>query len=113
MVERTEDAFAVSDDSAVEDVRRILNDVRTQYDQVHKEAEHKEAELCRLREAIRVAETSGASGRLEDSSKSDDVLQSLVKQTEATEKAVFEAQTSQKVYQHMLSRISKEQAILK
>merc|ERR1719335_1294659 len=58
LVERTADAFVQSDDSAVEDVRRILTDVRQQYDSIHSEAEKKESELQRLREAIRVADST-------------------------------------------------------
>merc|ERR1719163_1760931 len=58
LVERTEDAFTNTDDPAVEDVRRILTDVRTQYDHVHMEAEKKENELQHPREAIRVADQS-------------------------------------------------------
>ena len=51
LLEHTVDAFTANDDSAVEDVRRILADIRKQYDDVHNEAERKEVELQRLREA--------------------------------------------------------------
>merc|ERR1719310_890984 len=71
LVERTEDAFTNSDDPAVEDVRRILTDVRTQYDHVHMEAEKKENELQHLREQIRVCDNSH-SVRDFESSKQDD-----------------------------------------
>mmetsp|Transcript_49463 Transcript_49463/g.117701 ORF Transcript_49463/g.117701 Transcript_49463/m.117701 type:complete len:531 (-) Transcript_49463:200-1792(-) len=111
-VERTEDAFTMQDDSAVEDVRRILNDVRSQYDHVHKEAEKKESELQRLKEVIRVHESSH-SYRADESGKVDDLRSQLRQQIEETDDQIKEAMTSQKVYRHMLARVTKEQAILK
>jgi UDP-N-acetylmuramyl tripeptide synthase len=79
LVERTEDALTTDDDPAVEDVRRILTDVRTQFDHVHREAEKKETELQHLREAIRVADQAG-SARDGESSKNDDHRNSIQKQ---------------------------------
>jgi len=112
MVERTEDAFALADDSAVEDVRRILSDVRRQYDEVHNDAEKRDQELQRLKEAIRVAEQAH-SLRAEEAGRHDESRSALVKLYEETLEEIHEAQTSQKVYKHMLARITKEQAILK
>jgi len=112
LVERTEDAFANSDDPAVEDVRRILADVRTQFDHVHMEAEKKENELQHLREAIRVADQSH-SARDFESSKQEDHRGNMEKQLEDTIKAIKDAQTAKKVYTHMLNRITKEQSILR
>eukprot|EP00427_Karlodinium_veneficum_P061497 CAMPEP_0169376730 /NCGR_PEP_ID=MMETSP1017-20121227/38829_1 /TAXON_ID=342587 /ORGANISM="Karlodinium micrum, Strain CCMP2283" /LENGTH=469 /DNA_ID=CAMNT_0009475799 /DNA_START=122 /DNA_END=1531 /DNA_ORIENTATION=+ len=112
LIERTEDAFANSDDPAVEDVRRILTDVRTQYDHVHMEAEKKETELQHLREAIRVADQSH-SARDTESTKQDDHRTGLEKQYSETTKSITEAMTARKVYKHMLDRITKEQAILR
>lgn len=112
LVERTEDAFTASEDPAVEDVRRILTDVRTQYDHVHMEAEKRDGELQHLREAIRVADNSG-SARDFESLKQDDHRVSIEKQLEDTLKAIKDAQTAKKVYSHMLNRITKEQSILR
>jgi hypothetical protein len=112
LVERTEDAFASTDDPAVEDVRHILTDVRTQFDHVHMEAERKEAELMHLREAIRVADHAHGA-RDNESTKQEDYRASLDKQYADTTKAMEEAKTAKKVYKHMLDRISKEQAILR
>jgi len=112
LVERTEDAFANSDDPAVEDVRRILTDVRTQYDHVHMEAEKKETELQHLREAIRVADQSH-NARDTESTRQDDHKTGLEKQHSETTKSITEAMTARKVYKHMLDRITKEQAILR
>lgn len=112
LVERTEDVFSTNDDSAVEEVRRILTDVRTQYDHVHMEAERKEAELTRLREAIRLADQSHGAGA-DESSKREELRASLEKQEEETRKAIHEERTKSKVYNHMRNRILKEQELLK
>lgn len=112
LVERTEDAFTTSDDPAVEDVRRTLADVRAQYDQVHVQAEKREAELSRLKEAIRVADTAHSAGT-DEASKEDDLRFQLEAQLKDTEARIKDAQTARKVYNHMLYRITKEQALLK
>lgn len=112
LVERTEDAFTHGDDSAVADVRKILEDVRKQYDHVHSEAEKRAAELERLREAIRVADQAHGLGA-EDLSRRDDTRANIDKQTKETLSLIKEAQTSKKVYNHMLNRITKEQILLK
>jgi len=112
LVERTEDAFTSQDDTAVEEVRRILADVRTQYDQVHLEAEKREGELTRLREQIRVVDRSHGSGT-EESVKQEEMRSKIEKQLEDTLKAIHEAQTAQKVYTHMCGRITREEALLR
>lgn len=112
LVERTEDAFTNSDDPAVEDVRRILTDVRTQYDHVHMEAEKKENELQHLREQIRVCDQCHGA-RDYESGKQDDEKGTMEKQFEDTVRAIKDAQTCKKVYVHMLNRITKEQSILR
>jgi len=112
LVERTEDAFTTSEDSAVEDVRRILADVRQQFDHVHMEAERREAELRRLREQISVADQSHCVNA-DASTKQEDHRSAIEKQYSETCKAIHEAQTAKKVHSHMLARIQKEQAILK
>merc|ERR1719181_2345209 len=76
------------------------------------EAEKKENELQHLREAIRVAD-GAHSARDFESSKADDHRGNMEKQLEETIKAIEDAQTSKKVYTHMLNRITKEQAILR
>jgi len=106
-VERTEDAFAVTDDSAVEDVRRILSDVKGQYDQIHMDAQKKEAELVRLKEAIRTEDQKHCAGA-EEHSKKEDVRAGLEKQYEDTNRQIAEALTAKKVYNHMLQRVQKE-----
>eukprot|EP00931_Biecheleriopsis_adriatica_P074891 TRINITY_DN48868_c0_g1_i1.p1 TRINITY_DN48868_c0_g1~~TRINITY_DN48868_c0_g1_i1.p1 ORF type:complete len:530 (-),score=154.93 TRINITY_DN48868_c0_g1_i1:40-1629(-) len=112
LVERTEEAFDTGDDTAVEEVRRILADVRTQYDHVHLEAEKREAELSRLREQIRVADRSHGPGT-DESTKKEDSRNALEKSLSDTLKAIHEAETAKKVYKHMCGRISREQALLR
>jgi len=112
MVERTTDNFVGGDDTAVEEVRRILLQVRSQYDSVHYEAEQKDAQLRSLREQIRAADNS-FSGRGEESHRLEDAHQQLQEKSEETYRRISETKTSKKVYEHMLARIQKEQAILK
>merc|ERR1719199_152753 len=97
LLEHTVDAFTANDDSAVEDVRRILADIRKQYDDVHTEAERKEAELQRLREAIRMADTGGTV-RTDELYRLEDTRQALQKQYEDTTEKINEALTNKKVY---------------
>ncbi|CAJ1365218.1 unnamed protein product, partial [Effrenium voratum] len=112
LVERTEGAFQSGDDTAVEEVRRILADVRAQYDQVHLEAERREAEITKLREQIRVADRSHGYGA-DESSKLQEYTLSLDKEKKSMDYAIEQAVLSKKVYQHMSERITKEQALLK
>jgi len=111
-VERNEDAFASAEDAAVEDVRRILADVRAQYDHVHAEAERREVELTRLREAIRTADQAGHVGQTE-TSKKENLQSTLESQQEETQASIKAAQTAHKVYTHLLNRIQKEQVLMK
>jgi hypothetical protein len=112
LVERAEAAFQITDDSQVDEVRRILSDVRTQYDHVHMQAEKREAELVRLREGIRIADQSNSAGA-DANLRKEDLGQSLMKQYDDTTNLNHEAQTAKKVYSHVLGRIQKEQALLK
>jgi hypothetical protein len=111
-VERTTDNFIAGDDHAVEDVRRILLQVRSQYDSVHHEAEQKEVRLKSLREQIRAADNSYC-GRTDESHRLEDSLSQLQEKFAKTSERITETKTSKKVYEHMLARIQKEQAILK
>jgi len=112
LVERTTDALVTGDDGALEEVKKVLIEVHTQYDKVHQEAESKENRLRRLREDIRAADqqhlTKGDSGK-----RIDDRHGELEEQIEEVRKKHHETQTSRKVYEHMLARIQREQAILK
>lgn len=112
LVERTTDNFVGGDDTAVEDVRRILLQVRSQYDTVHHEAEQKELQLKKIREQIRAADASH-SNRADETHRLEDSWNQLTDKFEETNKRITETKTSKKVYEHMLARIQKEQAILK
>merc|ERR1712087_657163 len=65
-----------------------------------------------VREAIRSADVLHGQ-RAEEAHRLDESWQSLEKQLEDTMKRIKETQTSRKVYEHMLARIQKEQAILR
>jgi chromosome segregation ATPase len=100
------------DDNAVDDVGSILSDIRAQYDDVRYESERKEKELNRIRNLIRQADS--ANGNKQDEVyKLDDTVQSLTKQFEESQAAIDEAQINRKVYEHMLERLKKEQAIMR
>jgi hypothetical protein len=112
LVENTVDAYTSTGDGAVEDVRRILADLRRQYDEVHNEGEKKERECLRLREAVRQAEAQ-YSTKSEDAYKYEDQKATLTKQLEETTDSITEALTNRKVYTHMLERLKKERALLR
>ncbi|CAE8736189.1 unnamed protein product [Polarella glacialis] len=111
-VERTTDALVTTDDGSLDEVRKTLIQVRQQYDAVHHEAEQKEARLRRVREEIRTADLLHAS-KGDDTHKLEENWGSLKLQYQDTLKRNKETQTARKVYEHMLARIQKEQAILK
>lgn len=111
-VERTVDNFVGGDDTAVEDVRRILLQVRSQYDSVHHQAEQKEAQLKTIREQIRAADNSHCN-RSDETHRLEDNWNQLEEKFAETSRRITETKTSKKVYEHMLARIQKEQAILK
>jgi len=111
-VERVTDNFIGGDDSSVEDVRKILLQVRSQYDLVHHEAEQKEALLHGLREKIRAADSSH-DNHADENHRLEDSFVQLKDQFALTTTRIKETETSKKVYEHMLARIQKEQAILK
>jgi len=112
LVENTVDAFSGQEDSAVEDARRILAEIRKQYDDVHNEAERREAELHQLRETIRQTDAA-TSMNSEEIYRMEEKRQSLEKQLTDTDDKIAEATTQKKVFQHMLERIKKEQTVLK
>uniref|UniRef100_A0A7S0A419 ODAD1 central coiled coil region domain-containing protein n=1 Tax=Pyrodinium bahamense TaxID=73915 RepID=A0A7S0A419_9DINO len=112
LVERTRDAFAGTDETNVEEVQRILVQVRQQYDTVHHEAEQKEVRRERLRDAIRAADDLHERKNREADSQ-DELLLDRERQLSETRRQIAETQMSRKVYEHMLARIQKEQAILK
>jgi len=112
LVERTKDAFVSSEDTENEDARQTLLQVRKQYDQVHHEAEQKEARLRQLREAIRLADSMHSSNS-EEAHDFNEEKNSLELQLKDTVARLEDTQLSRKVYEHMLARMQKEQAILK
>jgi len=112
MLEGMVERFTVGEDNAVQDVAAILSDIRTQYDEVRCESDMKEKELQRFRSLIKQADN--ANGQKQDEVfKLDDTVLSLERQLEEGKEAIAEALMNRKVYEHMLERLKKEQAILK
>jgi len=112
LVENTVDAYTAHGDGAVEDVRRILADLRRQYDEVHNEGEKREREVVRLREGVRQAEALHCNGS-DEAYKQEDTKATMQKQLDDTLATTTEALTNKKVYQHMLERLKKERSVLK
>lgn len=111
-VESTVEALVAPDDTQVDDIRRVLLQVRQEYDSVHHEAEQKDARLKSLRDSINAAERMNGH-KAEELVHLEEKLKSFDKQYRETVKQKKDTQTSRKVYEHMLARIQKEQAILK
>jgi len=111
-VNRTTDAFIAADNAAVEDVRRVLPETRQQYDAIHQEAQKKEEKLRKVKDAILVADSS-EKVRFEEFNHLEELRKDLEEKHEETQQKIHETQTSKKVYEHMLARMQKEQAILK
>eukprot|EP00811_Abedinium_folium_P030482 NODE_4886_length_1834_cov_3.632103.p1 GENE.NODE_4886_length_1834_cov_3.632103~~NODE_4886_length_1834_cov_3.632103.p1 ORF type:complete len:543 (-),score=156.77 NODE_4886_length_1834_cov_3.632103:204-1727(-) len=109
---RTSDNFGTGEDTAVEDVRRILLETRQHYDAVHREAERKDEKLRKVKDAIRVADTTERR-KQEETSRLEEVRKELLTRHEETKSRIHTMLTSRKVYEHMLARMQKEQAILK
>jgi len=112
LVERTTDALVTGDDGALEEVKKVLIEFHTQYDRVHQEAESKENRLRRLREDIRAADQHHLN-KGDSSKRLDDRWCDMEQQIKEVAKKLRETHTSRKVYEHMLARIQREQAILK
>eukprot|EP00929_Paragymnodinium_shiwhaense_P120905 TRINITY_DN92970_c0_g1_i1.p1 TRINITY_DN92970_c0_g1~~TRINITY_DN92970_c0_g1_i1.p1 ORF type:complete len:563 (+),score=195.16 TRINITY_DN92970_c0_g1_i1:97-1689(+) len=112
LVQRTTDAFVGDDDSSVEDVRKTLLQVRRQYDAVHQQAEKKEAQLRRLREEIRTMDNMHGN-QAEEAARLKGSCDALNDQMKDISRRIQETKTSRKVYDHMLARIQREQALLR
>ncbi|CAK9044252.1 Uncharacterized protein SCF082_LOCUS25174 [Durusdinium trenchii] len=112
LVERTTNALVTKDDGALEEVKKALIQVHQQYDQVHEESEAKQARLNRLREEIRTADQQYVN-KGDWSKKMDETWNALSSQFNEVKKRNQDSLQSKKVYQHMLKRTQREQAILK
>lgn len=112
LVERTTNALVTKDDGALEEVKKALIQVHQQFDQVHEESEAKQARLNRLREEIRTADQQHVN-KGDWSKKMDETWNALSTQYLEVKKRNQDSLLSKKVYQHMLKRTQREQAILK
>jgi len=112
LVERTTNALVTKDDGALEEVKKALIQVHQQFDQVHEESEAKQARLNRLREEIRAADQQHVN-KGDWSKKMEETWNALSAQWLEVKKLNQDSLLSKKVYQHMLKRTQREQAILK
>lgn len=113
LAERTKDIFSVGEDTAeIVHVRKQYDEVHRLYDRVHYEAEQKDARCRKVKEEIRSADLLHM-----DKAEEVDVLESqrtsLAEQLLQTDEQIKENKTNRKVYEHMLARTQKEQAILR
>mmetsp|Transcript_97184 Transcript_97184/g.173136 ORF Transcript_97184/g.173136 Transcript_97184/m.173136 type:complete len:499 (+) Transcript_97184:96-1592(+) len=112
LVNRITDSLVTNDDGALDEVKKVLIQVHQQYDAVHSEAEVKESKLRKLREEIRTADQLHMN-KGDTTKRIDDNFVELETQYQDVINRNKEIQTSKKVYEHMLKRIQREQAILK
>mmetsp|Transcript_23266 Transcript_23266/g.49536 ORF Transcript_23266/g.49536 Transcript_23266/m.49536 type:complete len:587 (+) Transcript_23266:151-1911(+) len=108
LVERTVDALRGGVvEGSYEDVRKILADIRKQYDDVHCEADKREAELGNIRREIRLIEAEGEVNVEEDSYNGLTREMALSRISEVC-KEIEEAAEVRRVYQHMVERLNRE-----
>lgn len=112
LVDRRIDTYVTPNDTIIKDVRQTLLQVREQYDTVHHEAEQKEARLRVIREDIRACDDVQYR-KTEQGQALDSMCKELERQYDEKMRDIKETQTSRKVYEHMLARIQREQAILR
>lgn len=111
-VERTAENFVSDENASVEDVRRTLLSVRQQFDSVRHEAEQKDLRLRNLREMI-IAADRMHNLKGDEGCHHEEKCKAYERQLQDTRRCIKDTQTSRKVYEHMLARIQREQAILK
>lgn len=112
LVERTVDALKSNlVEASLQDVQNVLAKIRRQFDEVRCEADRKEAELVTLRQEIRFWE-SEAKPPEEQDHYNGFVRKSVVEKLGQASTELDQALETQKVYQHMVERLLREQRIL-
>lgn len=112
LVERTVDALRGGVvEGSYEDVRKILADIRKQYDDVHCEADKRESELVNIRREIRLIEAEGEVSVEEDSYNGLTREMALSRISEVC-KEIEETAEVRRVYQHMVERLNRELRIV-
>lgn len=114
LVERTVDALKKSNQSgAYEDAQRILADIRKQYDEVHAEAEQKEAELMDMRKEVRLVEVDKSESANDQTvSFSNLSRESITKRINDVNHQMEESQTTKRVLAHMVTRLKHEEQVV-
>lgn len=108
LVEHTVDALrGGGNDQSFEDVKRILIDIRKQYDEVHCDAERREKELTAVRREIRLAEPVEKNNTYNGMSRAD-----VLAQIDEVKREIKKAAEQQMVYKHLVSRLKREELIV-
>ncbi|CAE7456428.1 Lipase [Symbiodinium natans] len=112
LVERTVDALKGNiAEASVEDVQNVLSKIRRQFDEVRCEADRKEAELLTLRQEIRFWESEAKPPEDQDHYNGF-VRKAVVEKLGEASTELEQAIETQRVYQHMVERLLREQRIL-
>jgi len=110
LVERTVDALqGGAQQASFEDVQRILTEIRRQYDEVHCEADRREADLVEVRREIRLLESEA---RAKQDIYKGFTRKAAIQKFEEASAELDEQMEMKKVYQHMVSRLMREQRIV-
>mmetsp|Transcript_51510 Transcript_51510/g.92528 ORF Transcript_51510/g.92528 Transcript_51510/m.92528 type:complete len:543 (+) Transcript_51510:44-1672(+) len=110
LVERTVDALQGGVvQASFDDVQNILTDIRRQYDEVHCEADRREADLVEVRREIRLLENDA---RAKQEVYKGFSRKAAIQKLEEASTELDEQLETKKVYQHMVERLMREQRIL-
>uniref|UniRef100_A0A0G4FKS0 Uncharacterized protein n=1 Tax=Chromera velia CCMP2878 TaxID=1169474 RepID=A0A0G4FKS0_9ALVE len=114
MIEQNLEQYGQQDSTqvVVDDVRKILGEMRRQYDEVHRSCQALEEKFHTLKESIRQADNSH-SMRLSELDRVEEQKQLLANDLKDALEKIEEARMNGKVYRHMLERIKKEQDTLR
>lgn len=108
LVERTVDSLRSGSEFRAEEVaRRILESIRHQYDEVHYEADKREAELASVRAELKLLEANPKTSQ-------DDGTHPLSPQHfEEVSSSLRQASELHHVYEHLLARLTREVRIIR
>eukprot|EP00747_Dinoflagellata_sp_TGD_P135086 gnl/TRDRNA2_/TRDRNA2_175419_c2_seq2.p1 gnl/TRDRNA2_/TRDRNA2_175419_c2~~gnl/TRDRNA2_/TRDRNA2_175419_c2_seq2.p1 ORF type:complete len:661 (+),score=146.55 gnl/TRDRNA2_/TRDRNA2_175419_c2_seq2:53-1984(+) len=117
LVERTVDAFVPKDGSGagIEDVEKILAEIRRQFDEVHAAADLKEVELVDLRKELVLFDMKAEKemGVEAYNYGPEETRESLQMKLHEAVSSTEEHLTTKRVYKHMLARLKKEVNIVR
>jgi len=100
-----------SDESSYDDLRRILSDIRKQYDEVHCLAEHCDSELVEMRRVNRILDLE-AEEQPETLAYSSLTREKVQEQDDAIVAEIQHTGETKKVYKHMVACLQRELKIV-